>query len=213
MNVKLRKNLEELSFLLRYFNTRLATFRSAGLLRPGFEHFIKECSTVVRQLNLGLKASEILERKLSARNVPIVEEVSCQACGTRTDTNRIAGYYQNEWGWESNVYNCIGCDQLVQGFQPNNLLDLFAFTDFSDGRGSSSKKKSNQNDDKYLDMLLGQMNLSRSKYNELKKMLADNIGRQKRVEDILEKRVSEYCGVLLLEKFRLETGNQEIGNC
>jgi hypothetical protein len=208
----LKENERELVKLVNFFRKRADLLMQEGKLGPEHAQVKASCEKLVEKLHLHAEQREQIIQKRSNLAAIVKDNAHCPKCG-KADMLKMTGTDKSEKGWLSNKYKCRKCNIEFAWNRPNNPWDMTLFmedfiekleTTIASGQLTEELKEQSQGLIKemtgHLDKLKPVIQSVDAEYNDM--MIR---------ETEMAKMIREFKSYLLIEKIKMDSWNETMG--
>ena len=210
MNPHFKDNERELVKLVNHFRKRAEKLVKEGKLGEEHLQVSEACERLVTKLDAHAQGrGKIMEQREALGNI-VKDNASCPSCKT-SDKLKHIGVVTHEKGWKNNRYRCRKCNIEFTWNRPNNPWDMIKFlenviNDLQTNLHQMDKETQEQSQglieqmEDGLNRLKPVIEAADAEYEEFKQRDAE-----------MTKLINDFKNYLLIEKIKMDSWNQEVG--
>jgi chromosome segregation ATPase len=210
MNPNFKENERELVKLVNHFRKRAEKLIKEGKLGEEHAQVSEACERLVNKLDLHAQSrARILEQREALKHL-VKDNAVCPKCHTVNHLKHI-GEVTHEKGWKNNRYRCRKCNIEFTWNRPNNPWDMIRFmenviSELEAGMASLPPESAEETKGLIEQMQEGLGRLkpviegADSEYEEFRER-----------EQEMAKLINDFKSYLLIEKIKMDSWNQQVG--
>ncbi len=212
MNKNLNDKERELIKLVTYFKKRAETLMADGKLSEEHQQVVIACSSLAEKLDQNADERAAIVEQRESLSKMIKDNASCPKCGRNTHL-KFAGVITNEKGWKCSSYRCRRCNIQFEMTRPNNPWDMILFMedlhrDMSKGLEDDSLSELERTN---TEEMLSQLEENISKLKPVIESTDREYQAMKAREPEMAKMIHDFKNYLLIEKIKMDSWNQTMG--
>jgi phage terminase small subunit len=210
MNPHLKDNERELVKLVNHFKKRSEKLIDEGKLGEEHRQVGEACERLVTKLDQHAQGrTRILEQREALKHL-VKDNAVCPKCNTMGHLKHM-GEVTHEKGWKNNRYRCRRCNIEFTWNRPNNPWDMILFMEHVIRELETGLEQMNPETAEETKDLIAQMQDGLSKLRPVIEN-SDAEYEEFKARDIeMAKLINEFKSYLLIEKIKMDSWNQEIG--
>lgn len=212
MNQNLKENERELIKLVNFFRKRAASLIKEGKLSEEHEQVIAACEKLIERLNAQAEQrAQIIQQRENLKGI-IKDNALCLKCEKNTHL-KLAGTETNGKGWKFNKYKCRRCNIEFVWHKPNNPWDTVPFLDslVQELEHKLSKEGVSAEMQAPSREMIGQVQENIEKLKIVITASDRDYEEMQRNESEMDKMIHGFKNHLLIEKIKMDSWNNELG--
>lgn len=210
MNPHFKDNERELVKLVNHFRKRAEKLIKEGKLSDEHTQVSEACERLVAKLDLHAQGrARIMEQRDALKNL-VKDNAVCPKCSS-VNHLKFTGEVTHEKGWKNNRYRCRRCNIEFTWNRPNNPWDMILFMEHVINELETGVE---QMPDDAAEQTRGLIVQMQDGLGKLKPVIenADNDYEEFKARDLeMTKLINDFKNYLLIEKIKMDSWNQQVG--
>jgi hypothetical protein len=210
MNPNFKENERELVKLVNHFRKRAEKLIKEGKLGEEHIQVSEACERLVTKLDQHAEGrARIMEQRHALKNL-VKDNAVCPKCNT-TGHLKFVGEVTHEKGWKNNRYKCRRCNIEFTWNRPNNPWDMIRFMESVIAELASGLEQMPPETAEETRKLIEQMEGGLAQLRPVIES-ADSEYEEFRQRDAeMSKLINDFKSYLMIEKIKMDSWNNEVG--